>query len=197
MSDFKHVPSEDWGKVRDLDVAALVEGAREGLDMHVGELRRRFGDQVYHTVSYMAPAAASEVVQDVFVDLPRLLTKYEERGNFGAWIRRIARNRARTKARSLWNRADVEQSMTPQRADDAAVRSPSESIVNDDFRERLIELLADRERDVWLLSVQGYSHPEIAAQLNLSVPNSQKILSRARKKLGLRFDEWLADDDTE
>jgi len=108
MTDFKHVPSGEWAKVRALPVEDLVRGAREGLDMHIGELRERYGEEIYKTVAYLAPAAASEVVQDVFLDLPRVLRNYQERGNFLPWLRRVAYQRARTRARSLRNRGDIE-----------------------------------------------------------------------------------------
>jgi len=195
MTDFKHVPTGEWAKVRALSLEDLLVGAREGLDMHLGELRRRYGEAIYETVAWLAPAAASEVVQDVFVDLPRLLEGYEDRGNFVPWLRRVARNRARTQARSLWNRADVEVSMTPGRALEGVVRSPSESIVNGAFRERLLGLLHGREREVWILKERGFSHDEIAAELDISVSNSQKILSRTRDKLLRRIQEWHVEKE--
>jgi len=58
--------------------------------------------------------------------------------------------------------------------------------INDLLKEITVlkeNVFTKREKTVFELATIGKTHKEIATQLNISVSNSQKILSRARKKL--------------
>jgi len=193
MPEFKHVPTRDRSAVLNLPLKDLVAGAREGLDTHIGVLRQRYGREVMAAIYGLVPSAASEVLDDVFLALPDLLEDYEERGNFLPWLRRIAKNRALTAARSVRNRAKHEVPMPTKLAGPAAPKLADMSMEHRALREWLLERLDDREREVWLLYEQRYSHREIAERLGVTEANSQKILSRARARLRAASAEWLKD----
>lgn len=193
MPEFKHVPTRDRSEVLNLPLADLVAGAKEGLDTHIGVLRQRYGREVMAAIYGLVPSAASEVLDDVFLALPDLLQRYEERGNFLPWLRRVAKNRALTAARSVRNRGKHEVPMSSQFPSPAAPRLADMSMEHRALRKWLLERLDEREREVWLLYEQQYSHREIAEKVGVSEANSQKILSRARERLRIASAEWLKD----
>jgi RNA polymerase sigma factor (sigma-70 family) len=192
MQLFQHVPTADELRVYHLPDAELIAGAREGKDAHIGVLRHKYGPLVYEAAARIAPGAASEVVDDVFLELPRLLTGYTtEEGKFVRWLRQAVRFRAQTAARSARAR---ERRETPFPSGDilpAGARTLGRSAEEREIRERVLGELGAREREVCELFAAGYKHAEIAARLGISEANSQQIVSRAKKRLLARYRELM------
>jgi RNA polymerase sigma-70 factor (ECF subfamily) len=122
---------------------------------------------------------AEDVLQDVFVALPRALRSYREQGQFPAWLKRIATRTALLRLRVVQQRRetdlDMATPMTYARAD-----RPVEWIA----MERALLRLAPTLRAVFVLKeIEGYSHAEIAELLGIRVGASMTRLSRAWQEL--------------
>src|SRR6266545_263433 len=84
---------------RDADLVAAV---RAGNSDALGRLYEQHADAVFVLALRMtaSEADAEDVLQDVFVGLPEALRLYEERGTFGAWLKRVTARTALMRLRS-------------------------------------------------------------------------------------------------
>lgn len=170
---------------RQLDDVELVRRARAGSLDALGELYRRHGDSMFDAALRLLASHqdAEDVLQDVFVGLPRALQRYEEHGTLAPWLRRIAVRRALMVLRAG-------RKMQPLASDhprpDASGDDPTRSIAARDA----IASLPDSLRVVFVLKeVEGYAHEEIGTLLGISARASALRLHRAWKILGRRVGE--------
>lgn len=161
--------------------AAVAEGSREAL----AALFHRHADQVFHLAYRITGSAeeAEDVLQDVFVGLRRALERYEERGSFLSWLRKVA-------ARTALMRIRVRQRRTflPLDAVEGSLcTDPSPVVDRMEVREALAAM-AEGQRTVFLLKeVEGYGHGEIAGLLGISESASRVRLHRAWRFLDRRL----------
>lgn len=176
---------------RTLDLAALLAGARAGYAPYIGELRVRYGDELERAITPIAGDAAGEVVDDVFMALPRTLAQYHETGRFEAWLFTAAFNRARTRRRGERRRPDGEalvETDGPSRDPTVVGRLTGEALL-----ERALAALPAAEREAWLLSYRGLEPREIAAELGIGVSAATVRVHRARKRLATVLGELTGD----
>jgi RNA polymerase sigma-70 factor, ECF subfamily len=160
----------------------VIAAARSGSLEAVGELYRRHGDAV-HALAYRMLASrddAADVLQDVFVGLPRALRTYTEQGRFESWLKQVTvraclmrqrRERRKREARLEEAALDARAARTTHPLDRLVVR-------------RALEALPDRLRAVFALrEIEGYTHAEIATLLGISEANSATRLARAWSQL--------------
>jgi RNA polymerase sigma-70 factor (ECF subfamily) len=105
----------------------------------------------------------------VFVGLPEALRKYEERGSFAAWLRRITVRVALSRIRAA--RAHEALHDVP-----AARHDPLDRMAID---HALAALTPALRAVVVLREVEGYSHAEIGSMLGISRAASEVRLHRA------------------
>ncbi len=122
------------------------------------------------------PDDAADLVQDVFLKLPRAARQFRGDAPFGAWLRRMAAN------------ATVDQLRERRRLvplDEAQSELSSEaSAANAIEAQGLLDRLSPTARLVLLLhAVEGYTHTEMAALFQQSESYSKSILARALKRL--------------
>lgn len=189
MHEFEHVPTSDALFMPRLPVAALIAGAREGKDAHIGELRRRFGAAVYASAFRAYPRGVSEIVDDVFLKLPVLLQRYDDRERFQSWIVAVALNMVRSRRRDDRRMLDREVGDSAVAEYSGSSRSPGRSLEFADLRARLMEALDDRQRKAWEMFESGHTHREIAEALGVDENYSQQIVHRAKRKLRERYRE--------
>lgn len=126
---------------------------------------------------------AEDIVHDVFVGLPEALRKYEERGQFESWLKRVTARTALMHMRRARNRRETPRDVSILPAitsSDTTVESSSiRSVVNDAVRS-----LSPILRQVFVLKVvEGMSHAEIGRLLGISTGTSEVRLNRALGKL--------------
>jgi len=88
---------------------AQIDAARTGDPEALASLYRTHGAVLYRLAYRLTGTAqdAEDVVHDVFVGLPKALGRYEERGSFASWLKRVTarvalmRLRARTRRREV------------------------------------------------------------------------------------------------
>jgi RNA polymerase sigma-70 factor (ECF subfamily) len=166
--------------VNDLD--ELIRSARAGEAAGIGGLYERYATALYRTAYRLAgsTADAEDVVHDVFVGLPEALRRYEDRGNFAAWLARVTVRRTLMHARSDRRRREVNlDEVVPA----LAGKHPDDVAEAADLRRAVhvaVLALPDGLREVFALrQLEGYSHEEIGALLGITAGASRVRLARA------------------
>jgi RNA polymerase sigma-70 factor (ECF subfamily) len=125
-------------------------------------------------------------VHDLFVGLPEALRRYDERGAFAAWLRKITVRMALMRIRSDRRRSELNRAVAADMVEPAA-----ESGIENRTLEDAIQALSPALRTVFLLrTVEGYSHGEIADLLKISTSASEARLSRAIAALRASLKEY-------
>ncbi len=135
--------------------------------------------------------AAEALTQDAFVRAWMKLGRYEGRGAFGGWLRRLAVNVVIEERRTGARRARIFMHPPPGDEGGAWVREAAgpwggEAAAGDERidLERAIAELPAGARDVFVLhDVNGYRYEEIAGILGVAVGTVKSQLHRARRIL--------------
>lgn len=154
-------------RLRRGEPAALAETYRR----HAPALRRLAGRLLGSSTE------ADDLVQDLFVGLPEALARYEERGEFRGWLRRIVvrlvlmRQRSRRRRRESW--------LDPQSSPPAPVAPNDHGALSG----LLAELPAEQRMVVVLRAIEGYSHTEVAELLGMRRNTVEVRYHRALQRL--------------
>ncbi len=139
---------------------------------------------------------AEDVLVASFTKVFDKIDQFKGEGSFEGWIRRIVVNEALTwlrKNRSMYVETDLEK------ADyEVDYNQLSDHLETEDLL-RMIQLLPTGYQIVFnLYAIDGYSHKEIAEQLNISENTSKSQLSRARVYLQklLAQQDWVSYQNT-
>ena len=158
---------------------ASIDGARTGDPEALASLYHAHGAALYHLAYRLTgtPQDAEDVVHDVFVGLPEALRRYEERGSFGGWLKRVTARVALMKLRRGKRRREVA-------LDNAAGQAEPPATSERDGLQAAVDTLPDHLRSVLVLKeIEGYGHAEIAGLLGISEGASRVRLTRALKRL--------------
>jgi RNA polymerase sigma-70 factor (ECF subfamily) len=140
------------------------------------------------------PAAAEDVVQDVFMQLWRNPGAYDaRRGALGSYLTMMARSRALDRWRTRAARdAAVERSKQEQRVESATGESAADRVLRRDGEQRMLraldELPGDQREAVLLAFGRGLTAREIATAADVPLGTAKSRvrlgLERARTSLG-------------
>ena len=136
---------------------------------------------------------AQDVVQEVFVDLPRALRQYRP-GNFTGWLRCVTARAALMSVRRRSRRREDSDSTLAESP--WAVTEPDDFDALEDLAtlRRGINALPDSFREIIALRVYAdMSHQEIARLLGISVNASEVRLCRAVKHLRTLLSDMRSD----
>jgi RNA polymerase sigma-70 factor (ECF subfamily) len=165
-------PNENPGELSD---ARLVTDAARGSRDALAALYSRYARQLLAVAYRLLQTRhdAEDVVHDVFVGLPEALRRYEERGSLGPWLRTITARVALMRLR--------EQSARPLVGlDEGNLRARANAPDTALTIEQALRTLSPNLRAVLVLKeVEGFTHAEIAAMLDISVGASEVRLHRA------------------
>ena len=158
------------------EFGALVDRARGGSPEALAALYRAHGAALYRLAYRLTGTRedGEDVLHDVFVGLPEALGRYEERGSFTGWLKRVTARVALSRVRSRRRRREVPLEL-------AGPGSEPLLDPNGIALQVAVNRLPDRLRDVIVLKeIEGYSHREVADLLGISV-----VASRVRAHRGL------------
>ena len=162
-------------------VAAFRDGAEEAFALIAERYRDRLVAYARHMLRARGPAAAEDVVQDVFVRAYRALRADSRPMALRAWLYRIAHNRCLDELRG---------ERPPVELVEEAVGSTEDVAAAFVRRERLRELVADirdlppQQRSALVIrELDGLSYAELADALDTTVPAIKSLLVRARMNL--------------
>ena len=159
--------------------ASLIAEARAGSPDALSALYLEHGAALFRLAYRLVGARedAEDVVHDVFVGLPEALRRYEERGSFAAWLKRVTARVALMRLRSGKRRREVALDKAV-----GQVQPPATS--GGDGLAAAVDTLPDHLRAVLVLKeIEGYSHSEVGELLGISVGASRVRLNRAMRRL--------------
>lgn len=180
------------------DDAELARRALAGDAAAYGQLMRRHKADLFRFARRYTgdPESALEVVQESFVAAWRALARYDGARPFGVWLRTIALNKCRDRARqgalrrALFGQADVDGQEAQTRPDGG--RDPEAELLG---RERLVEL--DRalaalpsglKEPLILTAFEGLTQLEAGRILGLTAKAVEIRVYRARRRLAELLD---------
>lgn len=181
------------------DDEELVQLAKDGDRTAFSHLVVRHQSEVYTLAMRLVGdrELAADVAQEAFVRAWRALPKFRGDSRFTTWMHRITVNtawslRARAARRRTERLDDLisepkATGMSPERAGDLSDMRPR-------IEAALRDLPAGTRAVVVLKDVYGWSHPEIAEHLDISVTAAKVRLHRGRKRL--REDLWPYFEDS-
>lgn len=125
---------------------------------------------------------AEDHLHDVFIEIFESIKKYNGRGSFEGWMKRIAINMAIDKYRKK-RTYSLKHEKIQVLSEDVTIAADELPASIEDIM-ILIMQLPDQYRLVFnLYQLDGYSHKEIAHMLNISEGTSKSNLHRAKIKL--------------
>lgn len=123
---------------------------------------------------------AADMLQDGMVRVFQKLELYEGKGSLEGWVRRVIVNVAIRQ----YQRNSRLYVVGVEEADEEAVSGEIEANLNYQEMMEMVQGLPDGYRLVFnLYAIEGFSHKEIAEQLEISEGTSKSQLARARKQL--------------
>jgi RNA polymerase sigma-70 factor (ECF subfamily) len=161
--------------------ADLVVAARDGDRRAFDELYRKYARMVHGILLARLPRdAVEDLVQEVFLQAFRQLSRLRDPAAFGGWLAAVARNRARDhfrRARETSELSDVHAGPGDPSAEvEAAAALSAIRALPEAYRETLI-----------LRLVEGMSGPEIAERTGLAHGSVRVNLHRGMKLLRERL----------
>lgn len=126
-------------------------------------------------------AEAEDLLQDAFIKIFNNLKRFEGKGSFEGWMRRIAVN---TAIKNYNKSAFQKEKIGLPEYHDTPINAEAISNLTEEELLKEIATLPDGYRVVFnLYVIEGYSHKEIARQLNIGESTSRSQLVKARKLL--------------
>lgn len=124
---------------------------------------------------------AKEITNDSFVKVFQHLNRHDQQRSLKAWIRRIVVNTALDRLRK--NKRELRKTDIQQ----TNIEAPEEGVLQQLSAEdimRMVQSLSAAQRAVFnLFEIEGFSHEEIGAMLEIPVGTSKSHLARAKMKL--------------
>ncbi len=127
-------------------------------------------------------AMAQDMLQEAFIKVFRNIKQYGGKGSLEGWIRRIVTNTAIDQLRSQSGHKNLIQ----EEVHETAIVSSNEIMSSLTSKEILTHVarLPEGARIIFnLYALEGYTHKEIAEQLDISTGTSKSQFSRARQLL--------------
>jgi RNA polymerase sigma-70 factor (ECF subfamily) len=160
--------------------AELLVQARRGVPAALATLYGAHGGELLRLGTRLtgSRADAEDLLHDLFVGLPELLGRYEDRGNLGAWLRGVMSRLAIGRIR-----LDVRRVRALSKQDSAPVTESPDPIATMDV-EAAIRRLADSIRVVFVLRhIEDRNYDEIASLLDISAGAARVRYLRALRQL--------------
>lgn len=172
----------------DLTEQELIRGCLNNDRKAQEQLYRKYADDMFVVcLAYESDLdEAKDILQNGFIKVFRSLDQYDNLGSLKGWIRRIMVNTAIDHYRKKKKKDDFID--IEVMGDEGLEFDVVESKENVKEILTLVERLPDRARLIFnLYALEGYSHKEIATQLNIAEGTSKSMYSRAKMLL----QQWL------
>lgn len=164
--------------------AELLAGCLEESRKHQKALYEKFAPYMMGVcMRYAASEAeAEDLLQEGFVTIFKKLDTFAGRGDLGAWMRKIFLNTALMNYRKT-KHLNEQLDLGSQAYHIESGEDPLETLSAIELMQMMQSLPAGARMVFNMYAVEGFEHPEIAAQMGISVGTSKSQYSRARKLL--------------
>ena len=174
------------------EIKKIIKGCLTGNRRDQELLYRRHAAKLYAVcLQYSGnDEEARDILQEGFIKIFENLPHFKHEGSFEGWMRRITVNIALEKFRSKHNLYRVDDiDMIPE--SDATTDNDDYAGLETNDLLGIIRELPPKYRVVFnLYAIEGYSHKEISAMVNISEGTSKSNLSRARVILQRRVGSY-------
>ena len=173
-----------------MDDSSLVKNCLKGDPIAQRKLFDKFAPKMLGVCMRYAKSTeqAEDVLQDSFIKVFQKLNHFKEKGSLEGWIRRIVVNTSLDQIRKELKFKDN----VPMENVDYRLEQNSfilEGLAAEDLL-GLVNTMPNRYKTVFnLFAIEGFSHKEIAQDLNISVNTSKSQYSRARAFLKEKLEE--------
>lgn len=167
-------------------IKELIERSRKGDSLAQHRLFHQYIRAMYNTALRLMGSEfeAEDVVQEGFIKAFQRLSQFEQRANFGAWLKRIIINTALDRLRMSMPEFTGLESIDPVHEDEQEeISLPSPEQVN----EEILRLPEGCRQVFSLYLLEGYSQQEVADELGISVSTVKTQYRRARLLLRERL----------
>ncbi len=172
----------DHGPQDSQQMARIAQGDMKAL----GQIYLKHADRVLAVTARVVPELPKQdiedICQEVFLALPDLASRYEERGRLSSWLIGVAIRKARNRRRNQW----IRRNLLREKSD--LVPKPTATAAPDrDLRQAMDQAftrLSQKYREVLVLHViEGMDAAQIGEILGLRPGSVWARLHRARKAL--------------
>lgn len=133
-------------------------------------------------------AEAEDILQEGFIKVFRHLHTFKNEGSLEGWIRRIMVNTALNHLKKT-KRSFIEKNIDD--AHDASIDAEALSLLHErEIFNHINELPVGYRTVINLYAIEGYSHKEIGALLNITESTSRSQYTRAKSLLKKRMDQF-------
>ncbi|MDR2886154.1 MAG: sigma-70 family RNA polymerase sigma factor [Rikenellaceae bacterium] len=162
----------------------VIEGCRKGQAAARAELYRLYGGLMYAICRRYVPdpATAEDLLHDGFLAVFTKIGDYRGEGSFEGWCRRVFVTTALGYLRRE-RRMNHPQEVSSAVGLSSPEASALENISAGDLMRSIGELPEGYRTILNLYAVEGYSHREVAEQMNISENTSRSQYSRAKVRL--------------
>jgi len=171
------------------------------------ELVRRYQGHVEKVMYHLAPDwnDRADLVQEVWIRVYRSIHRLQEPGKFRGWVSRIVTNLFYDELRKRKRNAPPISLDAPLSIGDGEVNwdiasdtpEPHEELARQEFYSELSAAIADLPEvfrtTIVLREINGMSYEEIADMTNASLGTVKSRIARARQRLQLQLQPYLAD----
>lgn len=120
------------------------------------------------------------IINDGFLKVFKRIGSYEAKGSFEGWVRRLVF----TSLSDFFRKENKYLKFMIFDTPDTVMRSDSEETLYYQDIIKLMDRLPEKTREVFhKYAIEGYTHKDIGAEMNISEGTSKWHLSEARKKL--------------
>jgi RNA polymerase sigma-70 factor (ECF subfamily) len=162
--------------------AEAVAKARKGEPDGIGQLYEDHAEALHRLIYRLTASTADseDILHDLFVALPELLRRYEDRGKLGAWLKQVATRITLMRMRTQRRRREIPIDSV---SNDSAMILP---VVENDAAliEHAVLSLPEPQREVFVLrQLEGYAYDEIADLLAISAGAARVRYLRAMRQI--------------
>jgi RNA polymerase sigma factor (sigma-70 family) len=171
----------------------IIKGCLNGDRRDQELLYRRYSPRLYGAcLQYTGnDEEARDVLQEGFIKIFSSLAQYKNEGSFEGWMRRIIVNTALEKYRRRFSLYRVDDIDSVDESETSPDTGDYTGLEVEDMLE-LIRTLPPKYRMVFnLYAIEGYSHKEISALMNITEGTSKSNLSRGRAILQRRLEVFM------
>jgi RNA polymerase sigma-70 factor (ECF subfamily) len=173
----------------DISDYVLTSAAAQGDEQAFAVLMRRHKSWLYRFIRRYTGDSdeACDLLQDTFVSAWQALARFDPQRSFPVWLRRIALNKCRDRARRLAVKRAALALFGFDAANKQYVPSADELAGSEQALRRLDQAIANLPRrlkePLILTTFQGLSHKEAAATLGINAKAVEMRVYRARRRL--------------
>ncbi len=167
-----------WFSPEKKSINLLKDGNLEGLQWIYENFSKRILNQCYRIL--LSREQAEDILQDLFLKLPEVISSYRAESGLGTWLYRMAHNMCLTRLQQANNRFKLET----ENVEDIIPQDQNASYEVQDLLNKALAVLDPETRSLlWLKDGEGVPLHELAKTFNFPEGTIKAKLSRARTRL--------------